>query len=387
MESGVDMAKNNAAVWLVAGLVWMSSLGIAQGQSTFPAPPSDILVQDCGAPSASPDICRVRQPVDPGEAAAQLGDKTLVAWRDGTRLLIVARSPAAEVGVAGAILSPMARIDGATDLWSLTVEIPRLDEALLDLFVTPTADGFTPFVWRGPKAPKAPTFQSELTGRVVQDEIASVALGATRGLTVYLPAGFDSARAYPVAYVADGRSVSFYARIIEPAIADGRLPPLVLIGLHNGAGGQRSKDYLLGRGGSNAPFEAHERFLLEEVMPRAEKLYGASNRREQRLLIGKSSGGAWALDTALRHPDLFAQAAPIAVGYRQAGAGVERPGRPRLFMVTGLLDPFITRSRTVAGEAAKSGDPLVFQTPVTGHGNAFYEALWVEALAWAFPAP
>ena len=66
---------------------------------------------------------------------------------------------------------------------------------------------------------------------------------------------------------------------------------------------------------------------------------------------------------------------------------MERPGRPRLFMVTGLLDPFITRSRTVAGEAAKSGDPLVFQTPVTGHGNAFYEALWVEALAWAFPAP
>jgi enterochelin esterase-like enzyme len=121
------------------------------------------------------------------------------------------------------------------------------------------------------------------------------------------------------------------------------------------------------------------------VRPRAERLWGASTRREQRLLVGKSSGAGWALDTALRHPDLFGQAAPIALGWTRA-SGLDRPGRPRLFMVTGVLDSFITRSRAAAEEAAKSGDPLVFQTPVTGHGDAFYQGDWVEILTWAFPA-
>lgn len=379
------MAKNGVVAWLAAGLASLSGPGMTQAQTAFPVVPSELLVQDCGASNASADICRARQAVDAGGAARRLGEGALVAWREGTRLLVVARSSADDVGVAGAIQAPMARIDRSADLWSLVVEIPRLDEALLDLFVTPAADGFTTFLWRGPKAPKEPAFQPRLDGRVVKDQIASVALGATRGLTIYLPPGFDAANVYPVAYVADGRSVAYYARIVEPAIAEGLLLPLVLIGLDGGAGDQRAKDYLMGRGGSDAPFEAHERFLLEEVMPRAEKLYGASTRREQRLLMGKSNGGAWALDTALRHPDLFAQAAPMAVGYAGAGAGVERPGRPRLFMVTGLLDPFITRSRTLVGEAAKSGDPLIFQTPVSGHGDAFYKAVLVEALAWAFP--
>ncbi|NEX94374.1 hypothetical protein G3573_16475 [Caulobacter sp. 17J65-9] len=352
----------------------------AKAQTVFPPLEAGKFLQDCGAPDAAPDICRAREAVSAAEAKRRLGDQDVAMWRKGDRFRVVARNPAEVVSLAGGLAAPMARIDG-TDLWSFTARIPRLDEAVIDFLVIPSADQPPLTAWRGPKAPPAAAFNPELKGQVVWDEVDSPALGEKRTLTVYLPPDFDRTRTYPVAYVADGSGVAYYARIVEPAIVAGRLPPVVLVGLESGA--KRTTDYLLGWEASDAGFEKHEAFLLNEVMPRAERLYGASSRREQRLLIGKSNGGAWALDTALRHPDLFAQAAPMALGAGRA-AGVDRPGRPRLFMATGVLDSFIRRSRVVAERAAKSGDELVFRTPVSGHGDVFYQDLLVEALAWAF---
>lgn len=364
--------------------------GLAQGgganaQTTFPdITDAKAPIQDCGSPTAGPDVCRVRTAVSARDAGAHLGGAPVALWREGVRLLIVARG-GGDLAVAGSLIAPMARIDGAPDLWSLVVEIPRLDEAVIDIFPTPPAH-FTRILYRGPKAPPAPVLARELEGRAFGDEIDSAALGTRRQLSIYLPPGFDPGRRYPTAYVADGLSVLYLARLVEPAILDHRLPPLVLIGLNSGESEQRGRDYLLGWRGETAPFEAHERFLLDEVMPRAEALYGAATKREDRLVTGKSNGGSWALDTALRHPDLFAQAAPAAIA-RTDAEGVERPGRPRLYIQTGLLDPFIGRSRSIAERAGRSGDELVFKTPVSGHGGEAYNDGFVAMLAWAFGRP
>ncbi|HJV41998.1 alpha/beta hydrolase [Caulobacter sp.] len=359
----------------------------AEAQTHFPDIDPKEPIQDCGSPKANPDICRVRQAVRPEDAASHLGKDHMALWREGNRLLLVSCSAAPQAGVAGALFAPLAKIDGTADLWSLVLDIPRLDEANLDVFPTPPAPGpFRAVLYRGPKAPPAAVTQADLQGQVLQDEIDSQALGAKRKLTIYLPPKFDPRKRYPVVYVADGASVSYYAHVTEPAILDKRLPPLVLVGLHAGGGERRNRDYVLGWSDTSVPFVAHERFLIEEVMPRAESLWGAATKREQRLITGKSAGGSWALDTALRHPDLFAQAAPAAIASVSA-EGVERPGRPRLWIVTGLFDPFLPRSRSIAERAAKSGDEIVLKTPVSGHGATFYQDQWVEMLAWAFGRP
>jgi hypothetical protein len=357
----------------------------AHAQTTFPDLPSGSLVQDCGAAGASSDICRLREAVPAATLATQLGDARAAVWREGDRLLVAVRTGSAEPMLAGSILAPLAKVEGA-DLATLVVRIPRLDEALIDVFLVGGEGPVSPQVYRGPKAPPAQTPIPELRGRLVEESIDSKALGAPRGLTVYLPPGFDQARTYPVAYLADGRSVAFYARLIETAILDGRVRPVVLVGVHSGQGQQRAIDYLLDWKGSDAGFEAHERFFLEEVMPRAEALYGASKKREERLVTGKSNGGDWALDIALRHPDLFAQAAPAAMA-RSKAKGVETPGRPRLFVTTGLFDPGIARSRETAARARTSGDEVVLVEPVSGHGGLFYQERLVEILAWAFGRP
>lgn len=354
----------------------------AHAQTVFPDLAPGSLVQDCGAANASPDICRLREAIPAETIATQLGQARSAVWREGDRLLVAARTQAAEPMLAGAILAPLAKVEG-TDLATLVVRIPRLDEALIDVFMVGGTGPVTPLVYRGPKTPPAQTPVPELRGRLVEESLDSKALGAPRGLTVYLPPGFDQARTYPVAYLADGRSVAFYARCIEPAILDGRIRPVVLVGVHSGQGQQRAVDYLLDWKGSSAGFEAHERFFLDEVMPRAETLYGASKKREERLVTGKSNGGDWALDIALRHPDLFAQAAPAAMA-RTKAQGVEAPGRPRLLVTTGLFDPGINRSREIVARAKGSGDEVALVEPVSGHGGLFYQERLIEILGWAF---
>lgn len=345
-------------------------------------------IRDCDDPAAAPEVCRLRVMPAPAEAAKLLGEQALVAERRDDRLTVVARSAAAKPRLGGSIDVPLARLEG-TDFWSVTVRSSRLDEATLDLFLM--SDGRTENLeWLGPKAgarPEVVPFRQKLAGRTLDVTLDSVALGRPRSLSVYLPPGHDPRKRYPVVYMADGQGVGFYSRIVDASIVARRAPPVVIIGLHNGGGEQRSKDYLLAWQDTNVGFEAHEAFLIKEVMPRAEREWGAASDPQRRLTIGKSSGAAWAVDTALRHPDLFQQAAGFAVCWKRGREGLERAGRPRLRLVAGVFDPCVVPTRATAATARASGGELVVLEPVTGHGDLFYQALLEETLVWAFGKP
>ena len=90
-------------------------------------------------------------------------------------------------------------------------------------------------VWRGPKAPP-PSGPSavELRGSVKTFEIESKALEPRRKLTVYLPPGFEPGKASRVVYAADGEHAERYATVLEPLITAGKIPPVVLVGVHSG---------------------------------------------------------------------------------------------------------------------------------------------------------
>jgi enterochelin esterase-like enzyme len=81
------------------------------------------------------------------------------------------------------------------------------------------------------------------------------------------------------------------------------LPPLLLVGTAHGPGTMRQQEYLFGW--SPKHFEAHEKFFCEEVIPWAEREWGASRKRMERAVYGCSNSAPFALLMANRHPDLF----------------------------------------------------------------------------------
>jgi len=56
----------------------------------------------------------------------------------------------------------------------------------------------------------------------------------------------------------------------------------------------------------------YERYVLEEVLPAGEALLGIEGNRDRRHLLGVSMGGSGALQTGLRHPELFASVTSLS---------------------------------------------------------------------------
>jgi S-formylglutathione hydrolase FrmB len=130
--------------------------------------------------------------------------------------------------------------------------------------------------------------------------------------TVYLPDDYEtSERTYPVVYLLHGYSddntgwlqfgeVNRYA---DQAIAAGTIPPMIIV-MPDGA----KSWYINAYDGK----ESYEDFFFNEFMPSIEKTYRIKAEKRYRGIAGLSMGGFGTLVYALRHPSLFAAAAPLS---------------------------------------------------------------------------
>jgi enterochelin esterase-like enzyme len=153
------------------------------------------------------------------------------------------------------------------------------------------------------------------TGKVLEQEtITSSILGKNVNYTVYLPADYDvSQRSYPVVYLLHGFTddntgwLQFgeINRYADKAIADGTIPPMIII-MPNAD----SSWYVNSYDGK----ENYEDFFIKEFMPFVEKKYRIKAEKRYRGVAGLSMGGYGTLIYALKHPDLFAAAAPLSAG-------------------------------------------------------------------------
>ncbi len=153
------------------------------------------------------------------------------------------------------------------------------------------------------------------TGKVLEEEtIKSNVLGRNVKYTVYLPADYDvSQRSYPVVYLLHGFTddntgwLQFgeINRYADKAIADGTIPPMIII-MPNGD----SSWFINSYDGK----ENYEDFFIKEFMPFVEKKYHIKAEKKYRGIAGLSMGGYGTLIYALKHPDLFAAAAPLSAG-------------------------------------------------------------------------
>lgn len=342
-------------------------------------------IERCG--SRPTNFCKLPANLTAAQVEEILAGKPTNYRREGDEFVVVARRDADKTFLCCAVRGRLDRVSG--DLWAMRARIDDLDHAALDIFVSPGETGA--LAYRGPEGPrKLPRIaQDAVQGRVLAVNVTSKALGEVRRLTVYTPPGFDQAKRYPVVYAADGVFRLRDAEYLEPLITSGQVPPFVMIGLWPGIDAKdldyRSREYLTGWPNGAADFRKHERFFLEEVIPLAESRYGASSRPEDRLLTGYSSGASWAVTTGVRHPEMFRKVAAFSLGWRGATAGVDKPGRPAIYLSTGTVEPrFHTASRILVEQARKSGDELIFKEPVTGHSNIHWDPALADALIWAF---
>lgn len=159
----------------------------------------------------------------------------------------------------------------------------------------------------------APALYSQNSGKVIeQATVSSTVLGRPVNYSVYLPADYDrSERSYPVVYLLHGYTdnntgwlqfgeVNRYA---DKAIADGTIPPMIIV-----MPDADSTWYINSYDGK----EKYEDFFITEFIPAIEKTYRIKSEKSYRAVAGLSMGGYGTLIYALKHPELFAAAAPLS---------------------------------------------------------------------------
>lgn len=233
----------------------------------------------------------------------------------------------------------------------------------VQLIGEPAGDAFPTIDAPEPEAPSPPT------GTVRSINFDSKNIGARRNVKVWLPPGHDPKKSYPVFYTCDGM-LNVNMKLVAPLIAEGRIPPILVVAIMHGPN-LRMQEYV--QTGSKA-FEAHEKWFIEEVLPWAEKEFGASRKREERIVFGSSNGGPFSLTMGARHPDLFgnvAGAMVYALGLSKWKKELaEQPKAPQRFLLyAGSQDANGIRENAGVEKVLKERGYPVTNTVVEGEGH------------------
>jgi len=140
--------------------------------------------------------------------------------------------------------------------------------------------------------------------------IASTALGETRRINVYVPAGIPADTPLPVLYMPDGGMLEDFlhvAGLLQVGAGNGTVRPFLLVGIENT---QRRRDLTgpteVAKDRAIAPSvggsQAYRNFIRTELMPEVEKRYRVTR---ERAIVGESLAGLFVVETLALEPDLF----------------------------------------------------------------------------------
>ncbi len=397
-------------------LAAMVSLSRAVKDANFEKETQNTL-RDCRSTPEPYGECRLPLGLTADQVKSKLGGKDLAWWRVGDEFVVVADRDTDQAYLCCAARGRMDHVSG--DLWGLRLRIIDLDHATMDIGVLPQPDDPRP-VYRGPSAPPALMVESDIKGKVHLEAMKSEFLDEPRNATFYTPPGFDPLKKYPVLYMSDGNMRLNTPEFVEPLIESGALPPMVIVGIYYGSTKRdpdlRSREYLLGWPNSMGEFLKHENFLLKEVLPYAERNFGASSDPKDRIVTGFSSGAAWAVAMGLRHPDVFPNVIAQSMVWGatggtnsnwETGMALSNPNGPamitqtvrssqllddlknnpttRFYLTAGTLEPrFYDQTLKFASAARAAGHTVEIETTVSGHTPYGWSPLMVRGLQWIF---
>lgn len=313
---------------------------------------------------------------------------------------------------AGADRRPFERIDG-TDLWLLRLPVEdggrfeyklavgRQGHEVLDLDPLNPARAGDPFGENsvagtlGYERPEWSLPRGAPAGRIEQIEVASHAFGESRTVGVYLPAGHDAARAYPLVVVHDGGDFVTYADlplVLDNLIDERAIPPAIVALI-------QTRDRL----GEYSGSRAHARFVVQELLPALAARWRIAEAPAERVLLGASLGAVASLSTAFRHPGVFGglvlksgsfildtrklQRRPHPVFHRIArlmravGRVPALPGT-RAFVSTGELEGLADENRALAEFLRERGVDVLFKSAWDGHHWHNWRDQLRDGLTW-----
>lgn len=383
-------ARMLAALFVVAGTLVCAAEGAGAPRAA-------------GAPFAQPlqATGRAESPAEylptPPDAApfiSAMGERPEHVWLDGDVLHFGVISTADMVSVVGGLQRPLERVPGS-DLWLLRVRLADWSKGVVSymFYEGPVPERAEFKVWRGPDAPAEPR-RSDAPPRVEEFSFDSPALGESRTVTVALPAG-EHAGPLPALIVADGGVVPSLAPIIQALIDDGRMRPIALVGIHSGGyKGDRSapydpsldmraREYV--RREDPERFDAHLRWVTDEVMPEVSRRFNVSTSREDLAVYGFSNGGAFAAEAGVHAGDRFGAVIACSVGVPpeavEAGATL-----PQFFFAAGVLEPGFLKGSTQAHELVSgAGAESELQAFVAGHDSTMWYTALSEFAPRVFP--
>jgi enterochelin esterase-like enzyme len=156
-------------------------------------------------------------------------------------------------------------------------------------------------------------------GKLERVDYDSKTVGVTRWMQVYTPAGYSSAKKYPVLYLLHGiggNEREEWTRqgkthvILDNLIADKSIEPMIVVLPNGNATATTAGEEQGGRGGLGAGFggwgKPFESDLLKDIIPFVEAHYSVLADRDHRALAGLSMGGGQSLDFGLGNLDTFA---------------------------------------------------------------------------------
>ncbi len=221
-----------------------------------------------------------------------------------------------------------------------------------------------------------------------------------RELSVYLPPDYDaSAQAYPVIYFLPAHARNHYYYVgwnqydetlpqrLDRLITSGAMPPVIVA----------LPDFWTRFGGAqfiDSPIGNYETYFLNEIVPAVDAQFRTLPSRDQRGLIGHSSGGYGALCLGMRHPDLFgavsAKAPDVYWEFTAMGALSRLHGQVSKY---GGLAEFIEQIPTIHPKrggfweaihtamysmayAPNPEHPLGFDPPIDMETGALIESVW-----------
>lgn len=337
------------------------------------------------------DIVRVWWPRNPAGLRSRLGSGPLAVWSEADVLHVLWQGEADEVHLVAGVQTRLWPVPGAGGLWEASMRVRDLDQAMISIAVLPLRAGDDPYgrtldpvVWRGPRAPALPPARRSLAGMVEEHTLDGARVGGPRRLTVYRPPG--PRRPLPGCVLADGASVPELASALEPAILAGVVPPVLLVGVHSAFDPDRSwpdrraQEYLPGE--DRLRFDAHLRFVVDEVLALAARRLGAAARPW--VAAGFSNGGAWAVAAGQRRPDVFGAVVGLSVGVvpRRIAAKAATAG-VRHYLAAGTLEPgFREATRQWADRLRQAGLDCRHHEWVGGHDVLWWAQQLPVALAW-----
>jgi predicted alpha/beta superfamily hydrolase len=251
-------------------------------------------------------------------------------------------------------------------------------------------------------------------GRIrLHSRFASRYLSTPRDIIVYLPPGYHESEArYPVLYLQDGQNLfdaatAFFGNewradmIADDAIRDGRVEPLILVGLYN-TGVRRISEYTPTRDPRMRKGGKAERYALmmaREVKPLIDTTYRTRKSVADAGVGGSSLGALVSLVAGLRYPRVFGKLALMSpsVWWDQQAIlsliAAWTPVRcPRIWLDTGTAEgsspvKVVAGARMMRDALEAKGCELHYEEAQGHeHNEAAWSARFGDVLEYLFPA-